>query len=50
MARPGRGHSLGWVCAWDGEVLFGFVSVDLREFYFEACGFEPTNAGLIALS
>ena len=22
----------------------------LREFYFEACGFEPTNAGLIALS
>lgn len=23
---------------------------DLREFYFEACGFKPTNAGLIALS
>lgn len=22
---------------------------DLRGFYFEACGFEPTNAGLIAL-
>jgi N-acetylglutamate synthase-like GNAT family acetyltransferase len=22
---------------------------DLREFYFNACGFEPTNAGLIAL-
>jgi GNAT superfamily N-acetyltransferase len=22
---------------------------DLRPFYFEACGFEPTNAGLIAL-
>ena len=21
----------------------------LRDFYFEACGFEPTNAGLIAL-
>jgi len=21
----------------------------LREFYFDACGFEPTNAGLIAL-
>jgi len=23
---------------------------DLREFYFGACGFSPTNAGLIALS
>jgi hypothetical protein len=22
---------------------------ELRPFYFEACGFEPTNAGLIAL-
>ncbi len=22
----------------------------LRDFYFEACGFEPTNAGLIALT
>jgi len=22
---------------------------DLRAFYFDACGFEPTNAGLIAL-
>jgi hypothetical protein len=22
---------------------------DLREFYFEACGFTATNAGLIAL-
>jgi predicted N-acetyltransferase YhbS len=21
----------------------------LREFYFDACGFEPTNAGLIKL-
>ena len=21
----------------------------LRKFYFEACGFEPTNAGLITL-
>jgi hypothetical protein len=21
----------------------------LRRFYFEACGFQPTNAGLIAL-
>jgi GNAT superfamily N-acetyltransferase len=23
---------------------------DLRDFYFEACGFEPTNAGLIDLT
>ena len=22
---------------------------DLRDFYFDACGFKPTNAGLIAL-
>jgi predicted N-acetyltransferase YhbS len=22
---------------------------DLRSFYFDACGFTPTNAGLIAL-
>jgi len=22
---------------------------DLRAFYFDACGFEPSNAGLIAL-
>lgn len=92
-------HSLGWVCAWDGEELVGFVNVawdgdvhafildtlvaagarrqgvgtelvavavrgardarcewvhvdfedHLREFYFDACGFTPTNAGLIAL-
>jgi ribosomal protein S18 acetylase RimI-like enzyme len=92
-------HSLGWVCARDGDELVGFVNVawdggvhafildtivaagaarrgvgtalvavavaearaagcewlhvdfddDLRAFYFEACGFTPTNAGLIAL-
>jgi GNAT superfamily N-acetyltransferase len=92
-------HSLGWVCAWDGEELVGFVNVawdggvhafildtmvaanaqrrgiatqlvavavdgaraagcewlhvdfddHLRGFYFEACGFVPTNAGLIRL-
>jgi GNAT superfamily N-acetyltransferase len=92
-------HSLGWVCAHDGETLVGFVNVvwdgathafvldtlvatDARRrgvgtslvrlavdgardagcewlhvdfedhlcaFYFDACGFEPTNAGLIAL-
>ncbi|MEX1125257.1 MAG: GNAT family N-acetyltransferase [Acidimicrobiia bacterium] len=92
-------HSLGWVCARDGEDLVGFVNVvwdgathafiidtliaaaarrqgigtrlvalavaearaagcewlhvdlddHLRDFYFQACGFQPTNAGLIAL-
>jgi GNAT superfamily N-acetyltransferase len=94
-----HGHSLGWVCARDGEELVGFVNVPwdgavhafildtmvasrvgrqgigkelvavavtearaagcewlhvdfedhLRAFYFEACGFTQTNAGLIAL-
>jgi hypothetical protein len=60
-----EGHSLGWVCARDGEVLVGFVNVawdgvvhafvldtmvaHLRAFYFDACGFTPTNAGLIEL-
>jgi GNAT superfamily N-acetyltransferase len=92
-------HSLGWVCAWDGDELVGFVNVPwdgaihafiidtltagrvrrrgvgtrlvavaareaaaagcewlhvdfdehLRAFYWEACGFRPTDAGLIAL-
>ena len=92
-------HSLGWVCARDGDGLVGFVNVawdgashafildtivaararrqgvgthlvalavaearaarcewlhvdfddHLRRFYFDACGFTPTNAGLIAL-
>lgn len=92
-------HSLGWVCARDGDDLVGFVNVawdggvhafildtmvnaparrqgvgtqllafavtearaagcewlhvdfddHLRTFYFDACGFTPTNAGLIAL-
>jgi GNAT superfamily N-acetyltransferase len=92
-------HSLGWVCAYEGDELVGFVNVPwdggshafimdtvvgtrsrrrgvgrelvaaavprareagcewlhvdfedhLRRFYFGACGFEPTNAGLIAL-
>ena len=94
-----RRHSLGWVCAHDGDELVGFVNVawdgaihaflldtlvaararrhgvgtklvavavaearaagyewlhvdfedHLRAFYFDACGFVPTNAGLIAL-
>jgi len=92
-------HSLGWVCAREGDDLVGFVNVawdgalhafildtmvnprvgrqgvgtrlvetavvgardagcewlhvdfddHLRAFYFDACGFTPTNAGLIAL-
>ena len=92
-------HSLGWVCARDGDELVGFVNVvwdgdvhafildtvvdprvgrqgigtelvavatehakaagcqwlhvdfddHLRSFYFDACGFSPTNAGLLAL-
>ena len=92
-------HSLGWVCARDGDTLVGFVNVawdgsvhaflldtlvatrvrrhgvgrelvavavdraraagcdwlhvdfedDLRDFYFGACGFALTNAGLIEL-
>lgn len=94
-----RGHSLGWVCAQEGDELVGFVNVPwdggshafimdtvvgtrsrrkgvgtrlvaeavsrvreagcewlhvdfedhLRAFYLGACGFEPTNAGLISL-
>ncbi len=92
-------HSLGWVCATDGDELVGFVNVawdgavhaflldtlvtprvrrqavgtelvavaargaraagcdwlhvdfedHLRSFYLEACGFLPTQAGLISL-
>lgn len=94
-----RRHSLGWVCAYDGSELVGFVNVawdggvhafvldtlvradhgrqgigtelvatasrearnagcewlhvdfepHLRSFYFDACGFSATDAGLIAL-
>ena len=94
-----REHSLGWVCARNGDELVGFMNVawdgathafildtmvrksaarqgvgtqlvavavaesraagcewlhvdfddHLRSFYFDACGFTPTNAGLIAL-
>ncbi|MER6945352.1 GNAT family N-acetyltransferase [Nonomuraea sp. NPDC000554] len=93
-------HSLGWVCAKEGDELVGFVNVawdggvhaflldtlvatrlrrhgvgteliavaarearatgcewlhvdfddHLRSFYFDACAFRPTNAGLLALS
>ena len=95
-----RRHSLGWVCAFDGDELVGFVNVPwdgryhafimdtavlaaaqrrgigralvamaidevraagcdwlhvdfeeeyLRSFYFDACGFVRTTAGLVAL-
>jgi predicted N-acetyltransferase YhbS len=94
-----RRHSLGWVCARDGEELVGFLNVawdggvhaflldtvvtarlrrhgvgtalvgvaveqaraagcswlhvdfdaHLRTFYLDACGFTPTEAGVIAL-
>jgi hypothetical protein len=37
-------HSLGW-CEW----LHVDFEDHLRAFYFDACGFEPTNAGLIGL-
>jgi GNAT superfamily N-acetyltransferase len=97
--RQVEGHSLGWVCAREGDELVGFVNVawdgvvhafvldtmvtggvrrhgvgtrlvgvavrearaagcewlhvdfddHLRGFYFGACGFRPTNAGLIEL-
>ena len=93
-------HSLGWVCAWRGGELVGFVNVawdggahafildtvvavgarrsgvgtglvaaaagharaagcawlhvdfegHLADFYFRACGFTPTEAGLISLA
>ncbi|WP_367323692.1 hypothetical protein [Streptomyces sp. HUAS ZL42] len=50
-------HSLGWVCARHAGDLVGFVNVAWdggahafqRSFYFDACGFRPTAAGLIAL-
>ena len=95
----GNRHSLGWVCAWEGDDLGGFVNVawdgavhafildtlvtarvqrrgvgkelvavatararaagcewlhvdfddGLGSFYFGACRFRPTSAGLIAL-
>jgi GNAT superfamily N-acetyltransferase len=53
-ARRGIGTAL-CAAAVDGARAGGceWLHVDfedhLRAFYFEACGFEPTNAGLIAL-
>jgi hypothetical protein len=37
-------HSLGWVTARDVD-----FSDDLASFYLDACGFQPTRAGLMAL-
>ncbi|MFE0098929.1 hypothetical protein [Streptomyces sp. NPDC059009] len=43
-----RRHSLGWVCAAVCEWLHVDFDDELRDFYFDDCGFAPTNAGLIA--
>jgi GNAT superfamily N-acetyltransferase len=54
MGRRGIGTALV-AAAVDGSRAAGceWLHVDfddhLRPFYFDACGFEPTNAGLIAL-
>jgi hypothetical protein len=42
-------HSLGWVCAARCEWLHVDFEDHLREFYFDRCGFEPTNGGLVKL-
>jgi GNAT superfamily N-acetyltransferase len=58
VALDARGHDIGTelvVRARDGaqaagcEWLHVDFDDDLRHFYFDACGFQPTNAGLIAL-
>ena len=54
MARRVLEHSLGWVCAREaGAAGCEWLHVDfedhLRTFYFDACGFVPTNAWLIEL-
>lgn len=54
MRRRGLGRQLVAVAA-DGarDARCDWLHVDfedhLRDFYFESCGFTPTNAGLIAL-
>lgn len=58
VAMAGRGHGVGTTLvttATDGARAAGceWLHVDfdehLREFYFDACGFTATNAGLISL-
>jgi predicted N-acetyltransferase YhbS len=53
-ARQGIGTELVAVSVAESRAAgYEWLHVDfddhLREFYFEACGFEPTNAGLIKL-
>jgi GNAT superfamily N-acetyltransferase len=53
-ARRGIGTDLVSIAATEAaaagcEWLHVDFEDELRPFYFEACGFEPTNAGLIAL-
>jgi hypothetical protein len=45
-------YSLGWVSARDAagcEWLHVDFEPELRRFYLDACGFRPTDAGLIRL-
>jgi GNAT superfamily N-acetyltransferase len=45
MVAMARDHAREANCEW----LHVDFDDDLREFYYDACGFEPTNAGLIQL-
>jgi ribosomal protein S18 acetylase RimI-like enzyme len=45
LVRTAVAHSRAAGCEW----LHVDFEDHLRAFYFDACGFEPTNAGLIAL-
>jgi GNAT superfamily N-acetyltransferase len=45
LVRVAVDHARATGCEW----LHVDFDDHLREFYFEACGFEPTNAGLIPL-
>ena len=45
LVASARGHAAAAGCEW----LHVDFDPHLREFYWNACGFEPTDAGLIAL-
>lgn len=45
LVREVVGHAKSAGCEW----LHVDFDDELRPFYFDACGFKPTNAGLIAL-
>lgn len=45
LVRTARDEAKAAGCEW----LHVDFDDDLKDFYFEACGFEPTNAGLIRL-